>query len=59
VPFSLTLYVYDAKNSCAALQNVQVDIWHCNAAGVYSGIQSSTNGTALTTPARAGCEVIS
>ncbi|WP_263375491.1 Ig-like domain repeat protein [Granulicella aggregans] len=44
VPFSLTLYVYDAKNSCAALQNVQVDIWHCNAAGVYSGIQSSTNG---------------
>jgi protocatechuate 3,4-dioxygenase beta subunit len=36
VPFSLTLYVYDAKNSCAAMQNVQIDIWHCNATGLYS-----------------------
>ena len=44
VPFTLTIYVYDRKNSCVALQNVQVDIWHCNAAGVYSGIKSSTNG---------------
>uniref|UniRef100_UPI0036F2739E Ig-like domain repeat protein n=1 Tax=Granulicella cerasi TaxID=741063 RepID=UPI0036F2739E len=44
VPLALTLYVYDAKNSCAAMQNVQIDIWHCNAAGVYSGIKSSTNG---------------
>lgn len=44
VPFTLTLYVYDHKNSCAAMQNVQVDLWHCNAAGVYSGIRNSTNG---------------
>lgn len=44
VPFTLTIYVYDRKNSCVALQNVQVDIWHCNAAGVYSGIKSNTNG---------------
>jgi protocatechuate 3,4-dioxygenase beta subunit len=36
VPLTLTMYVYDAKNSCAAIQNVQVDIWHCNAAGIYS-----------------------
>jgi protocatechuate 3,4-dioxygenase beta subunit len=36
VPLTLTIYVYDSKNSCAAMQNVQVDIWHCNAAGVYS-----------------------
>ena len=45
VPFALTLYVYDAKNSCAAMQNVQIDIWHCNASGVYSAEASeSTTG---------------
>lgn len=43
----LNLYVYDRKNSCVAMQNVQVDIWHCNAAGVYSGIKSSTNGNGV------------
>ena len=44
IPFTLTIYVYDAKNSCVAMENVQVDIWHCNADGIYSGIKSSTNG---------------
>jgi protocatechuate 3,4-dioxygenase beta subunit len=44
VSFTLTIYVYDAKKSCAAMEDVQVDIWHCNAAGIYSGIKSSTNG---------------
>lgn len=44
IPFTLTIYVYDRKNGCVALQNVQVDVWHCNAAGVYSGIKSNTNG---------------
>jgi len=44
VPFALTLYVYDAKNNCAAMQNVQIDIWHCNASGVYSAeaVESTT-----------------
>jgi protocatechuate 3,4-dioxygenase beta subunit len=44
VPFTLTIYVYDSENSCVAMENVQVDIWHCNASGIYSGVQSSTNG---------------
>jgi hypothetical protein len=44
VPFTLTIYVYDSENECAAMQNVQVDIWHCNAAGVYSA-ESSENTT--------------
>ncbi len=44
IPFTLTLYVYDSKNSCAAMENVQIDIWHCNASGVYSGVKNSTNG---------------
>lgn len=47
VLFNLTLYVYDRKNSCAALENVQVDIWHCNVAGIYSGIKNSTNGNGV------------
>jgi len=47
VLFNLVLYVYDRKNSCAAMQNVQGDIWHCNSAGVYSGIKSSTNGNGV------------
>ena len=47
VLFTLVLYVYDRKNSCVAMQNVQVDIWHCNAAGIYSGIKSSTNGNGV------------
>lgn len=36
IPLTLKLYMYDSQNSCAAMQNVQVDIWHCNADGVYS-----------------------
>lgn len=40
VPLSLTIYVFDSKNSCAAMQNVQVDIWSCNAEGIYSAESS-------------------
>ncbi len=32
------------NNSCAALPNAQVDVWHCDAYGLYSDIQSE--GTA-------------
>jgi protocatechuate 3,4-dioxygenase beta subunit len=45
VLFTLNIYVYDRNNNCAAMQNAQVDIWHCSASGVYSGIKSSTNGS--------------
>jgi protocatechuate 3,4-dioxygenase beta subunit len=45
VPLALTIYVYDSKNGCVAMQNVQVDIWSCNASGVYSAESSeSTTG---------------
>lgn len=45
IPLTLTIYVYDSKNSCAAMQGVQVDIWNCNAAGVYSAeAAESTTG---------------
>jgi hypothetical protein len=32
----LTIYTYDSENSCAAMANVQIDIWHCNGSGIYS-----------------------
>lgn len=42
VPLALTAYVYDTENNCAAMQSVQVDIWHCNAAGIYSAESSES-----------------
>jgi len=39
IPLVLKLYIYDyASGSCTPLQGVQVDIWHCNAEGVYSDV---------------------
>ena len=36
IPLSLTIYVFDSKNTCGPMQGVQIDIWHCNATGLYS-----------------------
>ena len=36
LPLTLTLYVFDTSNSCTVMEGVQVDIWHCNASGIYS-----------------------
>ena len=49
VPLVLTIYVYDSKNSCGPMQNVQVDIWHCNAKGIYSSeaVESTVGQTWL------------
>lgn len=43
IPLTLKLYVYDSENSFAAVAGAQVDIWHCNAQGVYS--DESSEGT--------------
>jgi protocatechuate 3,4-dioxygenase beta subunit len=43
IPLELTLYVFDADNDCAPLVGAQVDIWHCNASGIYS--DESANNT--------------
>ena len=44
IPLALTIYVYDSEKSCAAMQGVQVDIWSCNASGIYSAesVESTT-----------------
>jgi protocatechuate 3,4-dioxygenase beta subunit len=43
IPLDLTFLIRDA-NTCEALPNVIVDIWHCNATGFYSGFLSAGNG---------------
>lgn len=42
IPFVLNMQVSALKDgSCAPLQNVIVDIWHCDASGIYSGVKPS------------------
>jgi protocatechuate 3,4-dioxygenase beta subunit len=36
IPLTLNVVVQDAENNCIGMQDVQIDVWHCNAAGVYS-----------------------
>lgn len=36
IPLTLHIYVYDFNNSCTPYVGSQVDIWHCNALGIYS-----------------------
>jgi protocatechuate 3,4-dioxygenase beta subunit len=39
-PLHLRYRVFSVTNNvCAALAGAQVDIWHCDAAGVYGGVQ--------------------
>lgn len=47
VPLTLTVQVYDTQASCAAMSGVQIDVWHCNAAGVYSD-EASENTSSQT-----------
>jgi protocatechuate 3,4-dioxygenase beta subunit len=42
-PLTLDLLVLSA-NGCAPLANAAVDIWHCDAGGVYSGYQGQLGG---------------
>src|SRR5262249_54783384 len=43
IPLTLKLQVFDADNDCAPVSGATVDIWHANAAGLYS--DESANGT--------------
>ena len=45
-PLTLAIHVFDvSSNSCAPLTNAQVDIWHCDARGVYSGVSDQGSDT--------------
>lgn len=42
VPLRLKIVVYDVTDSqCAPLEDVQVDIWQCDAIGTYSGVEDA------------------
>ncbi len=49
IPLTRSIYAYDSENSCAAMANVQVDIWHCNGSGIYSAedVEDTTGETWL------------
>lgn len=49
VPLTLNLYVYRSDDSCEPEQGAIVDIWHCNAEGLYSdeAVQGTTGQTWL------------
>ena len=45
MPLSLALYVYSSDDSCERERGAIVDIWHCNAEGLYSDeVSNSTSG---------------
>ncbi|MGC9542013.1 intradiol ring-cleavage dioxygenase [Streptomyces sp. UG1] len=43
IPLTLRLKVIDSE-TCKPIRNAAVDIWHCNALGVYSGYESMGSG---------------
>lgn len=43
IPMTLRLKVIDSE-SCKPLAKAAVDIWHCDALGIYSGYESSSGG---------------
>lgn len=43
---NLSIYVMDVTDgACAPLESAQVDIWHCDALGVYSGVRDASFNT--------------
>jgi protocatechuate 3,4-dioxygenase beta subunit len=44
LPLGLAIRVQDGGDGCAPLANAVVDIWHCDAAGSYSGFESASRG---------------
>ncbi|MET7476420.1 intradiol ring-cleavage dioxygenase [Streptomyces sp. NPDC005648] len=43
IPLALRLKVIDAE-TCRPVRNAAVDIWHCNASGIYSGYEEMSSG---------------
>jgi len=46
VPLTININISDvANNSCTPLEGAQVDMWHCDALGVYSGVSDQGSNT--------------
>ncbi|MFE0674439.1 intradiol ring-cleavage dioxygenase [Streptomyces sp. NPDC058867] len=52
IPLVLSLKVIDSE-TCKPLRNAAVDIWHCDALGLYSGYESFSGGGGGTAPSGA------
>lgn len=44
VPLTIKINIANTNNSCSALANAVVDIWHCNAVGYYSEYVDGSGG---------------
>ncbi|MFF3328570.1 intradiol ring-cleavage dioxygenase [Streptomyces sp. NPDC002888] len=53
IPVLLSLKVIDSE-TCRPIRNAAVDIWHCDAVGVYSGYEDQGNGGGGGGPAPTG-----
>ncbi len=42
VPLQLSLRVLEASASCAPISKAAVDVWQCDALGIYSGYEDAT-----------------
>ena len=49
IPLVLNLRVIDSE-TCKPIRNAAVDIWHCDALGIYSGYESLSTGGGGTAP---------
>ena len=49
IPLTLRLKVIDSE-TCKPIANAAVDIWHCDALGIYSGYESVSTGGGGTAP---------
>ncbi|MES5819308.1 intradiol ring-cleavage dioxygenase [Streptomyces sp. RG80] len=49
IPLVLNLKVIDSE-TCKPIRNAAVDIWHCDALGIYSGYESLSTGGGGTAP---------
>ena len=45
VPLTLTLSLVDVNAGCAPIEGARIDVWHCDADGVYSGVSQPGNDT--------------
>lgn len=46
IPLTIEMQVIDT-NTCEPVPQVYLDFWHCNATGVYSGVEASGNGNGV------------
>lgn len=49
VSLTLVLIIVDASNSCAAIADANVEIWHCDKDGIYSEYSNSMNAGSTST----------